>query len=340
MQMANRIAIFSPAIFASLIAGGLITGAASTVVRAAGECQTEPGNEARQGQHWYYRIERGTKRHCWYQREEGERAEQAASSGATAAASPKGATAVAGSMADARDELPSPGLPVQQDVGASAVRRARANVPTVATTEFNQKSGGGVGSTDGILRSPVASRPPEPTVVDSPVSAPQETSATIIADADPAPQAEPPSAPAPVTLAAAAAPIQKAAGTPQMLLLVILGALTLASLMGRLIYRLGRARYAARAAERRRDIWESADPARDPSSASPQTENLFTPADLAGRHDFEQVHIQAADIQASYQDDQAGADDNGVEEIEEFIEDFLVRLSNRSHSDMESVSSR
>ena len=125
---------------------------------------------------------------------------------------------------------------------------------------------------------------------------------------------------APVTLAAATASAQNAGGSLRMLLLVILGALALASLMGNVVYRLGRARHAARAAARRRDIWESADPARSPSSADPQPGNLATRADFAGRPDFAR-----ADIQAS-------PPDNGVEQIEEFIEEFLVRLSKLSQA--------
>ncbi len=105
-----------------------------------------------------------------------------------------------------------------------------------------------------------------------------------------------------------------------MVLLVILGALALASLMGKVVYRLGRGRHVARAAARRRDIWELADPARSPSSADPQTGNLATRADFAGRPDFAR-----ADIQAS-------PPDNGVEQIEEFIEEFLVRLSKLSQA--------
>jgi len=82
--MANRIAKFASAIFVSLLAGAPITIITSSFAHAAGDCQTEPGSETRQGQHWYYRIEHGTKRHCWYLRAEGERAEQATSSEDTA----------------------------------------------------------------------------------------------------------------------------------------------------------------------------------------------------------------------------------------------------------------
>jgi hypothetical protein len=113
-----------------------------------------------------------------------------------------------------------------------------------------------------------------------------------------------------------------------MLLLVILGALALASLMGKVVYRLGRARHVARAAAHRRDIWVSADPARSPASVAPQPRNLATRADFAGRPDFARAEIQASHS------------DNEVEQIEEFIEEFLVQLSGRSQGDMESLASR
>jgi hypothetical protein len=39
---------------------------------AAGDtCRASPGAAAPQGQHWYYRVDRATKRHCWYLNTEG-----------------------------------------------------------------------------------------------------------------------------------------------------------------------------------------------------------------------------------------------------------------------------
>ena len=34
-------------------------------------CRASPGAAAPQGQHWYYRVDRATKRHCWYLNTEG-----------------------------------------------------------------------------------------------------------------------------------------------------------------------------------------------------------------------------------------------------------------------------
>lgn len=41
--------------------------AASTgTVRAAEDCIVKPNAQAPQGQHWYYRTDRDSKRQCWY----------------------------------------------------------------------------------------------------------------------------------------------------------------------------------------------------------------------------------------------------------------------------------
>jgi hypothetical protein len=317
--MADQTAKVASAIFASLLVGAPITINTSSFVHAAGDCQTEPGGEARRGQHWYYRIEHGTKRHCWYLREEGEGAEQATSSEGTAAASPRNEAAVRGSIADAHDELPSPRVHVQLDRGASAARLAPTDMPTAATPQDNQNPGAsGSDPADGIPRSLVASRWPEPSAVNSSVLAP-EASATMVADASPTPQAEPSLAPAPI-----AASTPKAAGSLQMLLLVILGVLALASLTGSVVYQLGRRRHVARAAARPRDIRRSANPAHIPPWPDLQPGNRAARADFARRPDFARA------------DNQASSRDNGVKRIEE----LLARLSKLSQSDMESPPSR
>src|SRR5260370_25185723 len=254
--MANRIAKFASAIFASLLAGAPITIITSSFTHAASDCQTEAGRETRQGQHWYYRIEHGTKRHCWYLREEGERDEQAASSEGSAAPSQKNETAVRGSIADAHGELPSPRVRVQQDGAASAAQRARANMPTAATPEDKQYRGASASPADGVPRSLVASRLPEPLAVDSSVNPAPEASATMVADASPTPQAESSPALAPVTFAAAAAPIQKTGGSLRMVLLVMLGALARGSLMGNVVYPLSREPVPAPPARPRAHRWQ------------------------------------------------------------------------------------
>jgi hypothetical protein len=45
--------------------------ASTSTVRAANECIAEPNSQPPQGQHWYYRTDRESKRQCWYLGPEG-----------------------------------------------------------------------------------------------------------------------------------------------------------------------------------------------------------------------------------------------------------------------------
>jgi hypothetical protein len=182
--MVKRTAKFVSAIIASLFAGAPITISTSSFAHAVRDCRTEPGSEARQGQQWRYRTKHATR--CWF------------------------LIAVNGSIANARDELPPPS--VQQDGGASAALRERANMPT---------------ATDSVP--PIAPRWPEPSAVNSSINPAPEASATMVADANPTPQADSLPASAPVTLAEPPARTQKTV-TFQLFLLLILGTLALASL--------------------------------------------------------------------------------------------------------------
>jgi hypothetical protein len=290
--MVNRTAKFASTILASVVAGALITTIPSSAAVAADDCATEPGKKTPEGQHWYYRFEHGSKRQCWYLRGAGVGSAQAGSSAKADAPSRTNETAAARSVADAYDELPASRVRGEQDGGASAAAGpAPAITPIAANPEVNQNSGPGAGPSatepvDSVPQSLVASRWPEPSAVNSSVNPVPEASATMVADANPAPQAEPSPEPAPAALAGAAAPTQQPAGSSQMLLLVILGALTLASLTGSVVYKFGRTRRVVRASEHRRDILQAADPARRPPWADMQPENLAARADLAGRSDF------------------------------------------------------
>jgi hypothetical protein len=103
--MANRSAKFASAIVASLLAGAPITIFPSGYAHAARDCLTKPGSEARQGQHWRYRIEHGTKRRCWF------------------------LTAMSGSITNAHDELRLPGAQHNGDASAAQYVRAMPSAP-------------------------------------------------------------------------------------------------------------------------------------------------------------------------------------------------------------------
>ena len=288
MQKVSRTAKFAFAIFASVVAGAPITIIPSS---AADDCLTEPGNKTPQGKHWYYRFEHGSRRQCWYLRAEGDESAPAASSAKAAVPSRTNEAAAPRPVADAYDELPSSRVRGEQDGAASAARQAPANLPIATNPQDNANPGAGASVSAGALvdsvpQSLVASRWPEPSTVNSAVNPAPEASATMVADANPTPQAEPSPVLAPAALAEAAAPAQKPADSFQMLLLAILGALALASLTGSVVYRFGRARHAVRTAARRRDIWQSADAARRPPWAGMQPQRLAARADVARVSDF------------------------------------------------------
>ena len=110
--------------FAAVSAGILASAAlaaAPTGARAADECLTAPKGATPAGAHWYYRLEKGTKRKCWYLADEVSKATKtthAATATAEAyadeptppAAKPKATrnTTARQSVADARAELTTP----------------------------------------------------------------------------------------------------------------------------------------------------------------------------------------------------------------------------------------
>jgi hypothetical protein len=245
--MGNRTAKFVSALIGSVIAGAPLAavsqnapsapGAASTA-NAASDCLASPKGVAPQGQHWFYRLERGTKRQCWYLRAEGAKATQSAQAtqGAqTTADTPNAAPAAAQSVQNAHAEYIAP------QTGAAA----SAPAPTAASTP--QASG----LTDANAAQPaVATRWPDATSA-SPAPQPSPATAAEPAAASAQPSATPAASPAPVTLAAADALADKPTGSLQMLLLVVGGALALAGLIASVIYRFAGGRVRVPTADRR-----------------------------------------------------------------------------------------
>lgn len=83
--------------------------ATSVSAYAADDCLSGPKATTPAGQHWYYRIDRATKKHCWYLADEGTRANKpgAAKTAATKAGTQDAQTTpLQESVADARAELP------------------------------------------------------------------------------------------------------------------------------------------------------------------------------------------------------------------------------------------
>jgi hypothetical protein len=236
---------------------------------AADDCLSSPKDQTPQGSHWYYRIDRATKRQCWYLRAEGEKLSKvsppnssvsASSSASERPAAPKSEPAVQRKMADARAELPPQRTAIEQPnresrpyqakpAGAAVSEINRDPKPPVAQMQPSVVASRWVGQVD-------ANSSTNPT----PPAGPAPNKAHAATNVSPA---SPPQLLSPAVagqFAAADVPPVTPTHSVQMLLAAIMGALVLAAVMGRLIFKIvGMRRRARRRMRARRGaIWKSA----------------------------------------------------------------------------------
>ena len=280
--MSNRSVKFAPALLAGVVA--VANAAAMTDLRAqviaaaeaatpatqaaADSCMSAPQGTTPSGSHWYYRIDRVTKRQCWYLREESDagddkfaRAAPPASAPASAAeepAAPQQRTITRKSIADARAEW------ISQPTRAEPIPTARVEPRPVAAV-----------AAPAVQNSPRAAMPnvlaPAPLSSmrwnDAPVMRASTTPTDLQLAAATPPAGQLPQA-AEVQLTAvdqaapAAAELAPAPAKPkaslQKLLLVIAAALALAGLTVSAIVRIGRMRARRAMRRKRRAMWDSA----------------------------------------------------------------------------------
>jgi hypothetical protein len=144
--MSNRAAKFVSAVFAGILAGALLATVSLSAARAADDCLSAPNAPTADGSHWYYHIDRATKRHCWYLREQGEKLSQtrAPSSQSARISERQAETTPQHSIADAHAELPAQSrfeppirneLPVASVQAEAAVGEPREPAPPVALVQ-------------------------------------------------------------------------------------------------------------------------------------------------------------------------------------------------------------
>ena len=282
--MSNRSVKFAPALIAGVVAGANLAAmtdlraqvisaaeAATPATQAAPDgCLSAPQGATPSGSHWYYRIDRVTKRQCWYLREESDagedkfaRAAPPASAPAAAAeepAAPQQRTITRKSIADARAEW------ISQPTRAEPNPPARIEPRPVAAV-----------ATPAVQNSPRAM----PNVLaPAPLSSMRWNDAPVIrASANPTdlqlaaanpPAVQPPQAAqvqqVQLTAADQAAPIAaepapvpaKPRASLQKLLLVMAAALALAGLTVSAIVRIGRMRARRAIRRKRRAMWDTA----------------------------------------------------------------------------------
>ena len=268
--MPSRTAKFVSALFASLIAGAPLSTALHSAPAEAEKCLAGPKGTAPQGGHWYYRVDRATKRQCWYIGDAKEKAARPApassSASADSAAPPKNATAQK-TLADARAELSSPPMRAEPDFKGQRAAAPAANAPGIETS---QRANVWEPDTQPSMN---ASRWPQSSDASSSAS-PAPATYPPVADLPPdaantAPAPAPAAAPAILPVAADSLATRHT-GSIQTLLIVIIGALSVAGLMGSAIFRFSSQRRTGARVDRHA-IWDSVRPSRpaDPDFSAP-----------------------------------------------------------------------
>jgi hypothetical protein len=270
--MSSRTAKFASAIFASLIAGAPLTTISDSAAGADDECLSSP--KTSQGGHWYYRIDRVTKRHCWYLKDDDEKPSQATAK----PVSPKVVLPFQRSVADARAELSEQGRNEQPnqgnrltpaDVAVNAINRetkppVAEMQQTVVASRWLGQSEADSSNNSTLLTSPTPLANPMPggSVSNGSVSnGPMANKDDSDTNASAAAPTRPPS-----PLAAGQFAVDLSSATSaypvQMLLAAMMGALALAGLLGRVIFKFVGPRRPANPSGRGRRgaIWKSAAP--------------------------------------------------------------------------------
>jgi hypothetical protein len=274
--MSNRSVKYVPALFAGVVAGAnraavadlraqVISTAAEAATQApqaaADSCLAAPKGATPSGSHWYYRIDRVTKRQCWYLREESDAADDkfaraappaSAPAQAAAAEEPAQRTITRKSIADARAEWVSQ----QPRAEPARVERAVAAVPAPAVQNNPRAAMPNV-----LAPAPLSSMRWNDAPTTRALTNPSDLQ---VAAANP-PAAQP--APAeevqqPAVDQVAPAAVDPATAKPtaslQKLLLVMAAALALAGLTVSAIVRIGRMRARRAMRRKRRAMWDSA----------------------------------------------------------------------------------
>ena len=313
---------------ASTLLIGVAAAAVSTAfpsrsVNAADSCLTEPKGDSAQGKHWYYHIERGTGRHCWYVRGQDD-ISASADDDKQAASDEAPLPAAARTFADAHAEIaPKTASPDSTNAAAapSVWPAPQANAPA------NNAAAGNSAPAQAAPDSALAARWPQADAAAS-SPAPQPDATLMAADAQ---DNMANAADAPPPPAASPAPPERPSSSIQKLLMVAFGALTLAGLTGSAVYRLGRRR---RRNDwlRERNAWQDAqNPNRPPWIDEPRLHSNQDVADLDDRQirDDRRVREPESDFSLAMSESEAGSD--RVEKIE----DFLARLTEQLHQELE-----
>ena len=264
--MLNRAAAFASAMLISSLAGVGLTLSAnaaptteSNTVAAADECLAAPKAETPKGAHWFYRLEKGTKRKCWYLGDQVAKANKTASSSPTPSADPAPPRApepaMQRSVANARAELATAKpLAVETSEDATLNETIWPSQPDSQGANVQpENSQGDSAQTSEPKNWAIASRWPDPSVAGTNDNRSPAQSETPAQNAAPQPALT-----ADKLTTAAAHPNQASLSSTSMLLVVLAGALALVAIIGRVIVKYaGDRRRASLKRNQRRNIWDT-----------------------------------------------------------------------------------
>jgi hypothetical protein len=262
MKMSHRTARFVSAVFVSLLGCAPFVTASHGAPAEADKCLSGPKGAPPAGGHWYYRVDRATKRACWYvgdakqdSKEKVARAAPETSPPAADSASPPNSVSTPPSIANARAEWPLPQSRVEQETSVFTAPRPLATVAGTIRPDAPRANADDAGAQGSV----VASRWGELAGSSAPAASPgASTDNSMTANSGAAPTPSSDTAPATaLPLAAAASSTEKPSGSVQMLLIAILGALALAGLLASVIFRLGGRRTSRNIRADRRVNWDS-----------------------------------------------------------------------------------
>jgi len=218
--MMNRTTSFVVGALTCMVAGASFVTMHLNDAGAADECLAAPKKASSPGQHWYYRIDRATQRHCWYLGEAGKtasRESKAASAHRSTLTDSDREAALARSAGNVHAELPMPQM--SRDDDAKVASAAPAAVPA-APASGNSAQVASSDASGESSRSPDVWRALDAANFKPATSEPQQQplpSATVPATSDAAPESRqevapaPAAPPAPVTTPALAPPSVTAA---------------------------------------------------------------------------------------------------------------------------------
>ena len=246
--MKSRAAKFVVAAIASIVSSANLAAAPDDTEQPAETCLTSPRDYTPPGTRWRYRTERGTGRHCWFLKDEAEKAASKASEQATAAPEEPAAAppapqrkkaAAPRSVSDARAEFSR--ISAEQD--AKPAQTAPALAPSAPVADSNQPS---AAKSVNMLAPAAATRWPDPmSTVNAAANPPAPAApADQNAEARPAPATKPQVMPR-------AVPPMPASEKPMswpMLITIIAGGLSVLAVLVSVLF----AWLAARKAERTR----------------------------------------------------------------------------------------